>query len=103
LLISFFGFILTVGKNFLLGAYNVDGWGVTATYFLLILEVLLYLRILYFFKEIKKELSIRLIIKNFLSNKIFILILFSYILLFFLSGSRGEILRIFLLIGFAYS
>lgn len=103
LLVSFSGFILTVGNNFLRGAYNVDSWGTAATYFLLILEILLYLKILYFFKELQKELSFKKILKKFLSNKLFIFILFTYILLFFLSGSRGEILRIFLLIGFAYS
>ncbi len=103
LIIVFTGFLVTVGKNFLSGAYDVNSWGDGATYFLLILEVLLYLRVIYFFKEINSNSSIRNIINTFLSHKLFVAVITTYTLLFFLTGSRGEILRILLVTAFAYS
>lgn len=103
LIIVFLGFISTVGRNFLNGAYNVNSWGAGATYFLLILKILVYLRVIYFFKELNKNISIKNIFKKLFSNKIFITILLAYSLLFFLTGSRGEILRIALVLAFSYS
>jgi len=103
LLVFFVGFLITVGRSFLTGAYNVESWGVGATYFLLLLEILIYLRILYFFRDLPKESSYNYIFKKILLNRIFFIILIAYTLLFFLSGSRGELIRILLIIAFAYS
>ncbi|MDM1344687.1 oligosaccharide repeat unit polymerase [Acinetobacter pseudolwoffii] len=103
LLIFFIGFLSTVGRNFLSGAYNVNNWGGGATYFLLVLEVLLYLRVLYFFKALKSNRSIVSIFRELLKYKIFLYVILCFTVLFFLTGSRGEVLRILLVIAFAYS
>lgn len=103
LLIFFIGFLSTVGRNFLSGAYDVNSWGGEATYFLLVLEVLLYLRVLYFFKALKSNKSIVSIFRELLKYKIFLHVILCFTVLFFLTGSRGEVLRILLVIAFAYS
>lgn len=103
LVIVFFGFLSTVGSNFLNGAYNVNSWGGGATHFLLILKILIYLRVIYFFKEISGDISFKNIFYKFLSNKVFFIIIILYVSLFFLTGSRGEILRVALIVALSYS
>ncbi|WP_313659472.1 O-antigen polymerase [Acinetobacter variabilis] len=103
LLIFFLGFLITVGTSFLSGAYDDNSWGAGASHFGLILRLLLYLRIIYFFKEFNKNESLRVLFKKLISNKIFFCILIFYTLLFFLTGARGEVLRIALVIAFGYS
>ncbi|WP_180103136.1 O-antigen polymerase [Acinetobacter sp. YH12126] len=103
LIFVFVGFILTVGNNFLKGAYDVNSWGGGATYFLLILKVMIYLRIIYFFQDINKNISFKEILRKIISNKLFVTVLSAYTLLFFFTGSRGEVLRIALILAFSYS
>lgn len=103
LLIFFLGFLFTVGSSFFNGAYDDNSWGAGASYFSLLLRVLLYLRIIYFFKDINKNVTIVLLFRRFFSNKIFFNILIIYTLLFFLTGARGEVLRIGLVLAFSYS
>lgn len=99
----FIGFLFSAGKNFLGGAYDVTSWGGAATYFLLILKVLIYLRIIYFFVLLDEQKSLFEITKSVLANKVFVLTVILYFALFFITGSRGEILRVILVTVFAYS
>lgn len=103
LLLVFSGFLFSAGKNFLGGAYDTNNWGGAATYFLMILDIIIYLRIIYFFVLLDGKKSIFEITKSFLANKLFILIVVLYFTLFFITGSRGEILRVILVTVFAYS
>ena len=103
ILISFIGFLSTAGSVLLSGVYDLDSWGAQAVYFLLVLSTLIYLRIVYFFSELKPDTSYRQIIKKAFNNKIFIFVLFVYLGMFFLVGDRGEVLKIVLMIAFSYS
>lgn len=103
LVLLFIGFLLTAGKNFLRGAYDVNSWSGPATYFLMILKSLLYLRVVYFFMRCKKNESYLSIVNSLLKNKVFLSVIVTYFLLFFLTGSRGEILRVLLVTAFSYS
>ncbi|WP_182407322.1 O-antigen polymerase [Psychrobacter sp. GP33] len=103
LLIMFLGFLATVGAVFLRGVYDVESWGQSAVYFLLLLETLIYIRIVYFFEDMPQSVTVKRIVKKLINNKIFATVLILYFILFFLSGSRGEILRIILLTTFCYS
>lgn len=103
LLVVFLGFLISAGKNFLLGANDVNSWGGAATYFLLILETLLYLRIIYFFKDINKNVSVYDIFNRLILNKVFFSVLLGFTILFFLSGSRSEVISILLVTAFSYS
>src|SRR5690625_869161 len=103
LLFSFVMFLFLVGGEFLSGAYNLELWGEGANYAYLILRILLYLRIIYFMKDIPADSSIKKIFANLASNKLFALILIAYTILFFRTGDRGPVLQIALLIGGAYA
>lgn len=103
LILLFLGFIVSVGKNFLDGAYDVNSWGEAATYFLMVLKSLVYLRIIYFFMSYEGKKSYIGILKHAFRNKIFVSVLATYFLLFFATGSRGEILKVMLVAAFAYS
>ena len=103
LIVFLLGFLATAGKNFLGGAYDVNSWGGAATYFLMFLKSLIYLRIIYFFMKYEGNGSYTDIIKTAVKNKIFVGVVAAYFVLFFLTGSRGEILRVLLVTAFAYS
>lgn len=103
LLCAFLGFMFSAGSVVLKGVYNVNSWGASAVYFLMIFQILLYLRTVYFFNSISSRASIRQILKSFTSNKIFFIVYSSYFLVFFLTGSRGEILGLFLVTALCYS
>lgn len=103
ILIAFLGFLATAGSVLFSGVYDVDSWGAQAVYFLLILSALIYLRIIFFFSEFNPSTSFKEIIKCTLRNKIFLIILIIYLLMFFLVGDRGEVLKTLLMIAFSYS
>lgn len=104
LLISFILFISLVGSAVLGGAYNgVSAWGEGANYAYLILTSLLYLRIIYFFKEIPKKSTIKYIVNKVLSQKMFATILIIYVMLFLFSGDRGPVLAVALIVAGLYA
>ncbi|WP_411840334.1 O-antigen polymerase [Myroides pelagicus] len=107
LLILFIAFIGLVGGSFFSGVYDGgESWGGGAIYIYLVLKSLLYLRIIYFFKILSEKgskLTIRSIVFSFLKYKFFLFVLVCYFGLFLLSGDRGPILQISLIIGASYS
>lgn len=104
LLISFLLFISLVGSGVLGGSYNgVSAWGEGANYAYLILTSLLYLRIIYFFKEIPKKSNVRYILNKVLSQKMFSTILIIYVILFLFSGDRGPVLAVALIVAGLYA
>lgn len=104
LLSAFLLFLGLVGSGFFRGVYDGgDSWGVGANYAYLVLSTLLYLRIIYFFKDIKIGSSIYSIVNNFFSQKIFITIVTIYVLLFLMSGDRGPVLQIALIVSGSYT
>jgi len=103
LIILFLGFLATAGGTILKGVYNVNAWGSGATHFLLLLKVAIYLRLFYFFSRIPEGTTIKGIIIQAKSQMIFSMVLLLFLVLFMFSGSRGEILRVLLLVAFLYS
>lgn len=103
ILILFFGFIATVGSAFLRGVYDVDTWGIASVYILLVLQILIYIRIVYFFIGLPINSSVKKIAKSLVRNKVFAFVVLSYFILFLLSGSRGEILQLVLVTVLCYS
>src|SRR5690625_3229994 len=75
-------FISLAGPVFLSGSYYTKGWGEGANYSFLILRILLYLRIIYFLRDIPKNASIRRIMTGFISHGLFFIVLLAYTLLF---------------------
>lgn len=104
LLISFVIFLSLVGSSLFQGVYDGgNSWGEGANYAFLILRALLYLRIIYFFKEIPQNSGVKYIIKQVFNNKIFTSIVIVFILLFLLSGDRGPVMYIALCIAGSYA
>ncbi|MFV9472840.1 O-antigen polymerase [Advenella sp. RU8] len=104
LTLTFIFFIITAGPVLFSGIYDGgESWGEGAKYIFLILNALLYLRIIYFFKEISQSSKIYTIFKDFLSNRIFFIIVSSFILIFLLIGDRGPILKILILFFGSYA
>lgn len=103
LLVVFFSFIMLVGQSFLKGAYNNSAWGSGASYAYLILGSMLHLRIIYFFKDMPYGATFRYLIAQGFNNKIFFSVLLAYCALFMMTGSRGEILSIVLVVATVYS
>lgn len=101
--LTFLGFIFTAGTIIFSGVYDVDNWGVQATYFYRALTTLIYLRVIYFFSSLPPNSSLKEIVKQTLRNKVFITVLTVYIALFFLVGDRGEVLKALLIVAFGYS
>lgn len=97
-------FLALVGKDFLKGAYDgTVNWGTGATYIFILLQAILYLRIIYFFVNNKHIKNIRQLIFELLKNKIFVFILVSYLLIFLSTGDRGPIMQVGIIIISAYS
>jgi hypothetical protein len=93
LLFSFILFLGTVGKALFTGVYKgTSNWGDGAVYAYLVLKNLLYLRIVYFFKNIRKNASIKEITTNLFKNKTFTIVAVIYVLLFLFQGDRGPVL-----------
>lgn len=104
LLLSFVAFISLVGSSIFQGVYDGgNSWGVGANYAFLILRVLLYLRVIYFFRDFSKGAPFKIIIQKLLAYKIFIGVLGVYTLLFLMSGDRGPVMQVALVVGGAYA
>lgn len=97
-------FLSLVGNDFLSGAYNgTVNWGAGSAYVFIILQAILYLRIIYFFINNKHVKNITDLLKKLLTNKIFTFILLSYFLIFLAIGDRGPLMQIVIIIVSAYS
>ncbi|MBK9292024.1 MAG: O-antigen polysaccharide polymerase Wzy, partial [Bacteroidetes bacterium] len=95
LVIFFVLFLLVVGNSFLSGSYNVDEWGTGATYIFLLLKVIIFLKIIYFYRNLGNiKRNRQEIISYLLNNKVFIGILVLYTYLFLVTGDRGPVLQI---------
>lgn len=107
LVVFFLIFVSLVGKDFFGGNYDgVNNWGAGATYVFIILKVLLYLRLIYFFTNFAYYFENRskyTISSHILKNKLFLLILLVFLMLFLISGDRGPIIEIGLLGMSCYS
>lgn len=104
LLLIFIAFLGLVGSSIFQGVYDGgNSWGTGANYTFLILRVLLYLRVVYFFKDFSKGTPFKIIIQKLLSYKIFIAVLVIYTLLFLMSGDRGPVMQVALILGGAYA
>tara|TARA_R110000751_G_scaffold306753_1_gene426111 strand:- start:1256 stop:2662 length:1407 start_codon:yes stop_codon:yes gene_type:complete len=101
--ILFLTFLFLVGKEFLRGAYDTGAWGGGASYLYLIIGNMLYLRIVYFFSGLPRKTAHFTVFKEILKNKIFSIVLLTYCVMFTLTGSRGEILNILLVMAAAYA
>ncbi|GGW22058.1 O-antigen polymerase [Arenibacter certesii] len=104
LFLSFIVFLSLVGTSIFQGVYDGGGsWGNGANHAFLLLRVLLYLRIIYFFRSFKRNTSLKRIVKKLLIYKLFLITLSIYTLLFLLSGDRGPVLYVSLVAGGAYA
>lgn len=105
LMVSFCLFVVLVGKEFLIGNYTSwDSWGAGAGYAFILLNVTIYLKIIYLFIQYKHvRISRDNIAVILFKNKTFVGILGLYILLFLFAGDRGPILGVAVLTLAAYS
>jgi len=104
LLILFVGFLLLVGRNFLGGGYGGTSlWGTGATYVYMLLKTVLYLRIIYFFINLSNKVSIKQLLSRLLKYRTFTSVLLLYVFLFLVSGDRGPVLEIGILIIFLFA
>lgn len=104
LLSTFLLFLSLVGSGFFRGVYDGGAsWGEGANYAYLVLTTLLYLRIIYFFKDINRESKVKDIVNKAFSQKIFIIIVCIYVMLFLFSGDRGPVLQVALIITGSYA
>lgn len=104
LLVSFVIFLILAGSAIFKGTYDGGkSWGVGANYAFLVTSTLLYLRIIYYIKEVPRKNFFTNAHRKALSNKIFLLVLITFTFLFLFSGDRGPIYRIALVIAGSYS
>lgn len=104
LIFLFLSFLVVVGREFLSGEYSGSrNWGAGTSHILRIFNSVLFLRIIYFFVEYDQSSGIRRVFFGFLKNTIFSAVLLSYLAIFVLAGSRGELLRFGLAIAAAYA
>ncbi len=103
LLSSFLVFLGLAGTSLLSGVYDGgNSYNSGANYVYLILVSLLFLRIIYFFKDFTQGSSIKYIIHRAFSYKIFSLVLILFVLLFLFAGDRGPVMQVALIIGGLY-
>lgn len=99
LVLSFVIFLILVGKEFFTGkVQGTDSWGSGAVYLYLIFSKLLYLRIIYFFFELKKRTSLKTIYISFFSNKILAVVYILNIVFFLSIGDRGPVMKAVLIL-----
>lgn len=104
LAVVFVIFLILVGRSFFAGIYDGgNSWGDGANYAYLILKILLYLRIIYFFNRLPRNISLKSIFFKFIRNYLFASIATIYLVLFLISGDRGPIMQVALIALGAYS
>lgn len=103
LLVFFLAFLGLVGSEFLSGSYDGgDNWGAGTTYVYMILRVVIILKLIYFFINNKHSNKGKLF-NSIINDKIFVVVLISFVFIFFVAGDRGPVLDVFIIIGLLYS
>lgn len=103
LLVLFLAFIGLVGSEFLSGSYNGgDNWGAGTAYVFMILRAVIILKLIYFFINNKHSYKGKLF-KSIINDKIFVVVLISFVFIFFLAGDRGPVMDVFIVMGLLYS
>ncbi|WP_367210746.1 O-antigen polymerase [Sphingobacterium sp. R2] len=104
IIILFVSFIVLVGSAFLSGAYDGGkNWGAGASYVNVLLRVAICLRIFYFFYNYRFNRS-KISLKTYASkNKLFLIVLFFYLIIFMNAGDRGPLIESGVLILSCYS
>lgn len=103
LLVLFLAFLGLVGSEFLSGSYNGgDNWGAGTVYVFIILRAVIILKLIYFFINNKHSFKGKLL-KSIINDKIFVVVLISFVFIFFLAGDRGPVMDVFIVIGLLYS
>lgn len=104
ILILFISFIALVGAVFLSGSYDGGkNWGAGASYVNVLLRVSICLRIFYFFYNysfLRSNVSLKAYALN---NKLFLIILLFYLVIFMNAGDRGPLIECGVLILACYS
>ena len=107
ILILFFIFLILVGSEFLGGSYRgTANWGAGATYVFLLLNSVLFLRVIYFFRNAalsSTRRSLLYILTSARNHPILTGVICSYLPLFLLLGDRGPVAQLGLMIIGAYS
>lgn len=98
IVISFALFIIVAGSSLFSGTYDGGrSWGAGAGYFYLLLMFSLYLRTIYFVLSLEKNTSIKQVIKSLMTNKVYVVSLIIFLLMFLSVGDRGPVISILLL------
>ena len=104
LLISLIVFLSIVGSDFFKGIYDGGrSWGEGANYAYLVLRLALYLRIVYFLSSFSKGAHIKEIFNKLFTNKLFVAVLGIYTFLFLVSGDRGPVMHVTLILAGSYA
>lgn len=98
IVVSFALFILVAGSALFSGTYDGGrSWGAGAGYFYLLLTFSIYLRTIYFVLSLKKNTGIKQTIRILMTNKIYVVSLLFFLLMFLSVGDRGPVVSIILL------
>ncbi|MGJ7457479.1 O-antigen polymerase [Halomonas sp. RA08-2] len=104
LALSFLAFIATVGPALFSGIYDgTRSWGAGSEYAFLVLRTLLYLRIIYFFKDLPRKSSLATIAASLFKNWLFFVVLAVFVFIFLSVGNRGPVLKVSLLSAGSYA
>lgn len=103
ILILFLAFLGLVGSEFLSGSYDGgDNWGVGTAYVYMLLRIVIILKLIYFFINNKHYQKGKLF-NSIINDKIFVVVLISFIFIFFVAGDRGPVIDVFIIISLLYS
>lgn len=103
LLVLFLAFLGLVGSEFLSGSYNGgDNWGAGTAYVYILLRAVIILKLIYFFINNKHSHKGKLW-NSIIRDKVFVIVLVSFVFIFFVSGDRGPVLDVSVIIGLLYS
>lgn len=98
IIVSFALFIVVAGSALFSGTYDGgQSWGAGAGYFYLLLTFSIYLRTIYFVLSLEKKTSIKQTVKVLMTNKIYVVSLLFFVLIFLSVGDRGPIVSVVLL------
>lgn len=103
IVISFALFIIVAGSALFSGTYDGGrSWGAGAGYFYLLLTFSIYLRTIYFVLSLEKETGIKQAIKSLMTNKVYVVSLLFFVLMFLSVGDRGPVISVVLLFFILY-